>query len=444
MRILLIGSGSREHALAWKLRSSPLCKELYCVPSSSTVELETQAFCEADHLDYEALAELIKERGVDVVICGPEKPLADGFVDKIWSINPACRVLGPSQAAAQLESSKSFAKSVMASAKIPTAEYELALSYERAKEKSLAVLKENSGVVLKADGLAGGKGVFVCHTEKELEAAFCRLENLFSPGEVPKILIEEELIGREFSYFSLVNHKFHTPLGCAVDFKRLGASDTGPNTGGMGAYTPVPWLPSNWESEIKEKVVDPLLAELVKRGIPYTGVLYCGLMLTASGVKVIEFNVRLGDPEAQVLLANEPRDFLQMFLESSEKKEGYTPFSSSSSKSLGIVLTSSDYPYCSEPSFQSDSSLPSSVFKNERAPYAFGASLKKKEDFFLPGKGRVMTIVGQDQKSFKLAKEQAKKKISELKSYWKDCYSRDDIGDKIIAEEMGLEKNSRN
>ena len=439
MRVLLFGNGCREHALAWKLRSSPLCEELYFLPSSSVLSLEGKGLDLEDPSDYLRVAELVKENKIDLLVCGPEKPLSEGLTDKITEIFPSCKVVGPSKAASQLESSKKFAKAMMEKAGVPTARFSFETDFEALHEKAHKELSKNSGVVLKVDGLAGGKGVFVCHSKEDLEEALSRLKAFFKE-KAPKVLIEEELKGREFSYFSLVNHKYHTPLGCAVDFKRLKENDEGPNTGGMGAYTPVPWLPEGWEEDIKSKIMDPLLQTLAKENISYNGILYCGLMLTAEGPKIIEFNVRFGDPEAQVLLANEKRDLLALFLESFESKEGYSPFVPTSSKSVGVVLASSDYPYCKEDKSDSVSLIPKEYFNNQKSPYCFGASMEKRNNAFVSKKGRVITVVGQSENSFVEAKSDVEKRMKTLKDCWSDSYYRNDIASKVIREEASALK----
>ena len=436
MRILLVGNGAREHALAWKIKNSPLCEKLYCTPLSPVTELLAESVsAELSSKDgFAGLLQLIREEKIDLLICGPEKPLAEGLADKIHAEEPSCQVIGPCQFAAGLEASKSFAKEVMKKAGIPTAHYELVSSVEEAARVGSRLIGESGGAVLKADGLAGGKGVFVCHNQEDLAEATKRLEGLFASGE-KKVVVEEELLGREFSYFSLVNHKYHTPLGCAVDFKRLGEGDTGPNTGGMGAYSPVPWLPQGWESEMKEKIMDPLLDQLVADGISYRGFLYCGLMLTKEGIKVIEFNVRLGDPEAQVVLGNDSRDLVELCVSALEKKEGYTSCVSSSSKAVGVVLTSPDYPYPKKEGLLLEGALKEVLFKNDQSPYAFAASLHREGEAFYPQKGRVMTLVGKDLDSFEKAKAQVNQKIKEIGDSWEKAYYRKDIASKVIQEE---------
>lgn len=382
MRVLLVGNGNREHALAWKIRHSSLCTELFTYSSSPFLQEMTLRVPLCQSASYEELARFVHKEKISLLICGPEKPLAEGLVDALKSFAPNCLVVGPTRKAAQLEASKVFAKKMMMKAGIPTAFYEEVRSYESAFLKGLSLLKKNGGVVLKADGLASGKGVFVCHSEADVRLALERLKELFLESE-PRILVEEELLGREFSYFSLVNEQFHTPLGCAVDFKRLEEGDRGPNTGGMGAYTPVPWLPKNWEEEIKEKIVDPLLLLLKEEGVLYHGILYSGLMLTASGIKVIEFNVRLGDPEAQALVVNDSRDYVELFLQSFEQKAGYTPFVASPSKTIAAVLASQDYPYCTAGAPQFQFAFEPSFFKNSKSPYLFASSFEKKDSLFI-------------------------------------------------------------
>lgn len=442
MRVLLVGNGNREHALAWKISTSPLCTELFSFPSSDLLRKKAASLKQDGSFSYSDLAQFVKKEKIEFVVCGPEKPLAEGLVNTLGVVAPGCHVLGPRAEAAELEASKTFAKKLMKKAGIPTASYEEVSSYEGAWQEGLAAIRKKGGVVLKADGLASGKGVFVCHSEEELQRALEHLKELFS-AEKPKILVEEELVGREFSYFSLVHDQYHTPLGCAVDFKRLEEGDLGPNTGGMGAYTPVPWLPLDWESRIKDEIVDPLLLAMKEEGVSYQGVLYCGLMLTDSGIKVIEFNVRLGDPEAQALLVNDKRDYMELFLESFEKKVGYTPFVETRSKAIGAVITSQDYPYCLKEEPQFDFALEPSFFENKESPYVFGSSLLERNGLFYPQKGRVMTVVSQSDNSFAEAKEKLSLEVERVRRLWPESRWRPDIASKVIQEESYEKKELR-
>ena len=432
MRILLIGSGSREHAIAWKLKQSPLAKEIFHWPQSPVLDLlASRAPC-SPQANHEELLHFIKKEKIDLTVCGPEKPLAEGLADTVRAAG--FKIIGPNKKAALLEASKTFAKNIMRRANVPTARFHKTSSLEEAWQKCQEELKLNSGAVIKIDGLASGKGVFVCKNEEEVKTSLEKIKELF-PTAQKNLLIEELLVGREFSYFALINQQYHIPMGCAVDFKRLGVNDTGPNTGGMGAYTPVPWLPPHTEHLIKETIIDPLLNQLSKEDISYTGILYCGLMLTETGIKVIEFNVRLGDPEAQVLAANDKRDWLGLFLDSLEKNRGYKDSITPTQRSLGIVMTSTDYPYCTNVSKKSEEKLSPLLFTAEAAPYCFGGSVKADEKNLFPGKGRVLTIVGQSDKNFQEAKNQAMNKILEINKNWQDSYWRQDIGEKIIKEE---------
>ena len=434
MRVLLVGNGNREHALAWKIGNSSLCNELFTYNSSPVLQELALKVSLPQSASHEELARFVHKEKISLVVCGPEKPLAEGLVDSLKSFSPNCLVVGPTRKAAQLEASKVFAKKMMMKAGIPTAFYEEVTSYESAFLKGLSLLKKNGGVVLKADGLASGKGVFVCHSEDDLRVALERLKEIFLES-APRILLEEELLGREFSYFSLVNEQFHTPLGCAVDFKRLEEGDSGPNTGGMGAYTPVPWLPKNWEEEIKEKIADPLLLLLKEEGVSYQGILYCGLMLTASGIKVIEFNVRFGDPEAQALLVNDPRDYLELFLQSFEQKTGYSPFVASPSKTIAAVLASQDYPYCTIEAPQFQFAFKPSFFENSKNPYIFASSFEKKGSLFYPQKGRVLTAVARSDDSFAEAKVKLSACVEEVQKIWPNFRWRSDIASRVIKEE---------
>jgi phosphoribosylamine---glycine ligase len=288
VKVLLVGSGGREHALAWKLTQSPRLSELHAAPGNPGI-----AGLGACHPvrpdDDEGLLALALELGIDLVVVGPEAPLVAGVADVLRHRGIA--VFGPSRAAAQLEGSKSFAKDVLCAAGVPTAE-------------TLAVARPPC--VVKADGLAAGKGVFVCHTQEELDAGLRAAAAFEGP-----VVIEELLEGEELSVFALVGGESVLPLAPAQDFKRVGDGDTGPNTGGMGSYSPVPGADAAFVEEVVESVHRPVVAELASRGTPFTGLLYAGVMLTADGPQVLEFNCRFGDPETQSILPRLDGDLLE-------------------------------------------------------------------------------------------------------------------------------------
>ncbi len=288
MRVLLLGSGGREHAIAAALAADPAVTDLICAPGNpGTAAFAASA--EVDALDPDAVAALAVERAVDLVVVGPEAPLVAGVADAVRAKGIAC--FGPSKAAAQLEGSKAFAKDVMRAAGVPTAR-----SFVCTSEAEVAAALDAFAppYVVKDDGLAAGKGVVVTDS---------RDEALAHGVACGRVVVEEYLAGPEVSLFVVTDGTAAVPLQPAQDFKRIGDGDAGPNTGGMGAYSPLAWAPPGLVDEVMATVVQPTLAEMRDRGIPFAGVLYVGLALTAEGPKVIEYNCRFGDPETQVVLA---------------------------------------------------------------------------------------------------------------------------------------------
>ena len=308
MNVLLIGSGGREHALAWKLAQSQRLGTLFAAPGNPGIAAHAQivALNVADHA---AVSAFCAEHGVGLVVIGPEAPLVDGLGDSLRTAGFA--VFGPDKAAAQLEGSKAFTKSVCDRAGIPTAGYVHATSRAEARA---ALDKFGVPVVIKADGLAAGKGVTIATTREEAESA---LADLFGPrggaGRVGAV-IEEFLEGEEVSLFVLTDGTDILPFGTAQDHKRVGDGDTGPNTGGMGAYSPARVLTPPLEARALDEIVRPTVAAMAAAGTPFSGVLYAGLMLTADGPKLIEYNARFGDPECQVLMARLDEDLLEVLL----------------------------------------------------------------------------------------------------------------------------------
>jgi phosphoribosylamine--glycine ligase len=303
MNILLIGSGGREHALSWQLAQSPSCAKLYAAPGNPGIELHAECVpIPADDLD--GLIGFVRAHAIDFVVVGPEAPLVAGLADRLREIGVP--VFGPSAAAARLEGSKGFTKDLCARAGIPTAAYARATSAEEA----LALLDGFSiPVVIKADGLAAGKGVIIAETREDAEVA---VEDMFAGafgGAGAEVVIEEYMTGEEASFFALSDGTNVLAFGSAQDHKRVGDGDTGPNTGGMGAYSPAPVLTAELEAQVMDRIVRPTVATLAAEGTPYVGVLFAGLMLTDRGPKLIEYNCRFGDPECQVLMMRLKGDF---------------------------------------------------------------------------------------------------------------------------------------
>jgi len=305
MRVLVVGSGGREHALCWAIAGSPLLTKLYCAPGNPGIAALAECV-DIGVLDIEQLVAFAQEQAIDLVVPGPEATLVAGLADAMGAADIAC--FGPVKAAAQLESSKTFTKEICDAAGIPTALWERFDDAEAARE---FVRHRGAPVVIKADGLAAGKGVVVATTEAEaIEAIDAMMDRKVFGESGASIVIEECLVGPEVSLFAICDGEDAVLLGSAQDHKRVGDGDTGPNTGGMGAYSPVPGFPPALEEACLEQIMRPALREMVRRGTPFRGVLFAGLMLTAEGAKLIEFNVRFGDPECQVLMLRLKSDLL--------------------------------------------------------------------------------------------------------------------------------------
>jgi phosphoribosylamine--glycine ligase len=306
MNILLIGSGGREHALAWALSASPLLTKLYCAPGNPGIA-DVAELAVIDITDHRAVIDLCKTKSIDFVVVGPEAPLVAGLVNDLNA--EGIKAFGPSKFAAQLEGSKGFTKDICANYNIPTAAYGRFKDLEIAKAYLAA---QGVPIVIKADGLAAGKGVTVAMTLPEAEAA---LQDIFSGrfGEA-ECVIEEFLEGEEASFFVLSDGVHTLPLATAQDHKRVGDGDVGPNTGGMGAYSPAPCMTETLCAQALEEIVKPTVKALADMGHPYVGVLYAGLILTKSGPKLIEYNARFGDPETQVLVMRLRDDLLTLLL----------------------------------------------------------------------------------------------------------------------------------
>jgi phosphoribosylamine---glycine ligase len=308
MNILLIGSGGREHALAWAISASPLCDRLLIAPGNpGTATCGTNVAL--DIADHGAIADLCRKERIEFVVVGPEGPLVAGIVDDLATAG--IKTFGPSRAAAQLEGSKGFTKDLCAEFGIPTAAYRRFSEAEAAK----AYLRDGAvPVVVKADGLAAGKGVVVATTVAEAEAAIDMMIGGGLGAAGAEVVIEEFLDGEEASFFALCDGTHAIPLGTAQDHKRAFDRDEGPNTGGMGAYSPAPVLTPEMQARVMREIVQPTLAGMRSRGSPFVGVLYAGLMIGAEGPKLIEYNVRFGDPEAQVLVPRLKTDLVAAML----------------------------------------------------------------------------------------------------------------------------------
>ena len=338
MKVLVIGSGGREHALVWALAQDPEVEQVVAAPGNPGIAVLHPAYdgqtivCRpVDMSDHDAVVALATEIGVDLAVVGPEAPLVAGLADPLRAAGIA--VFGPSKEAAQIEGSKAFAKDVMASASVPTGRAYVCTTPEEAAE---AIDAFGPPYVVKDDGLAAGKGVVVTSDRDEALAHAAGCE---------QVLIEEFLDGPEVSLFAITDGTTVLPMQPAQDFKRLGDNDEGPNTGGMGAYTPLPWAPDGLVAEITDKVLQPTVDEMRRRGTPFSGLLYAGLALTSRGLRVIEFNCRFGDPETQALLPMLKTPLGGLLLAAATGKLGdYDKLSWKNGSAVAVVVAAKKYP----------------------------------------------------------------------------------------------------
>jgi phosphoribosylamine--glycine ligase len=366
VRVLIVGSGGREHALAWKLSQSPALDELHAAPGNPGIaSLGTCHPVRAD--DVEGLLDLARSLEIDLGVIGPEAPLVAGVADELRHAGVA--VFGPSAAAARVEGSKSFAKELMDAAGVPTA----------------ATVAPSPPCVVKADGLAAGKGVFVCRTQEELDAGLRAASALPGP-----LVIEELLEGDELSLFAISDGRDALPLAAARDYKRACDGDTGPNTGGMGAFSPVSRIGPTEVEELVDAIHRPVLAELAQRRTPFIGLLYAGLMLTSDGPRVLEFNCRFGDPETQCILPRVDADLLSALAAAAAGDLRGTELETASRAAVTVVLAAGDYPD------RSDAGSPITGVEEAEARGAlvFHAGTARRGDTLVTSGGRILNVTG--------------------------------------------------
>lgn len=386
MKILVVGSGGREHALAWKLSQSSLVKEIFCIPGNAgTAELGKNFNMGLE--DLSDLSSFCKEKKIDLTVVGPEAPLVAGLADHFK--NEGLRVFGPSKLASQMEGSKSFAKNLMRKYHIPTAEGEV---FDDCSEASSYVEKLEPPIVVKADGLAAGKGVTVAGSREEALAALedCFLAEKFGAAG-KRVVIEQFLSGPEVSVLAFVDGETLLAMEPAQDYKRVYEGDEGPNTGGMGAYSPVPRVTPLIYDEIIESILNPTLRALISEGIEYKGVLYAGLVLTQEGPRVLEFNVRFGDPESQALLPRLKSDLAEVMLAVTEGRLSGLSLEWSNEKCVSAVLASPGYP-ASYPTGLEISGL--EEVNGIESVYVFHAGTAKREEKIVTAGGRVLNVTG--------------------------------------------------
>jgi phosphoribosylamine--glycine ligase len=338
MNILILGSGGREHALAWKIAASPLCTKLFCVPGNAGIAQVAE--CAAvDNADHQAVIAYARDKAIDFFKVGPEAPLCAGIVDDLEAAG--LKAFGPGKWAARLEGSKGFTKDLCKANNIPTAAYQ---RFKNATDAKAYVRLKGAPIVVKDDGLAAGKGVVVAATLDEVEAAIDMMFGGDGGKRAWEIVVEDCLVGEEASFFALCDGDTAIPLASAQDHKRVGDGDTGPNTGGMGAYSPAPIMTAEMNARVMREIVEPTVRAMKAVGAPFKGVLFAGLMITKDGPQLIEYNVRFGDPETQVLMLRLMSDFLPALLAARDGQLKNISLRWNDDAALTVVMAAKGYP----------------------------------------------------------------------------------------------------
>ena len=419
MNLAVIGSGGREHSICYKLKQSPKIKKLICIPGNAGTQ-EIAENIKEDILNFEALYGIITKHDIDLVIVGPEQPLVDGLVN--YLNDKKIRVFGPDKFASQLEGSKAFMKNLCKKNTIPTANFGVFNNFE---EASSFIKKNGAPIVVKADGLAAGKGVSICTSVKEaLKDAKEIINGKFKSSN--QVVLEEFIKGEELSYFVIVDeHSYHF-FGSAQDHKRVGEGDSGPNTGGMGAYSPAPILTQKLEKKIKKKIIEPTLKAMKNLGHSYKGFLYAGLMIHKDEPYLIEYNIRMGDPECQVLMMRLETDLLEIMDCATKSKLNDLKIKWDKKNSITIVLCAKGYPY---------NYIKNSEIKNlsnvlvDKDNQIFHAGTYEKNNKIYSSGGRVLNITSSSE-SLTEARNKSLANINKIN--WSDGFFRKDIGWRII------------
>lgn len=425
MNILIVGNGGREHALAWKLGQSPRVRRLYVAPGNAgtaghNVEIATD--------DIPALLEFAREHQIDLTVVGPEAPLAAGIVDVF--LTAGLRVFGPKRAAAKLEASKLFSKSIMRASGVPTADFAVFDAFDQALRFARALpFAAAPACVVKADGLAAGKGVVIAETRAEAEAA---LEDMFGGafGEAgAEVVIEEFMEGEEASYFAITDGATILPFGGAQDHKRLDEGDTGPNTGGMGAYSPAPILTPQVRGEAIQRIIGPTVRALADAGTPYVGVLYAGLMLTRDGPKLVEYNCRFGDPECQVLMMRLEEDLGEyLYAAATHCLSTLRVPKFSNDTALTVVMAANGYPGAPE----KGGAIEGIAEAEADGAKVFHAGTAEKDGRLVANGGRVLNVTAMA-KTVKAAQQAAYEAVDAIEA--PSLFCRRDIGWREVARQ---------
>ena len=419
MNLAIIGSGGREHAICHKLNQSPKVKKLVCIPGNAGTRTVAKNI-EENILNFDALYKIVRDENIDIIIVGPEVPLVKGIVDYFEA--KKIKIFGPSKFAAQLEGSKAFMKNLCKKYNIPTANFGIYNSFQKAKN---FIKKNGTPVVVKADGLAAGKGVSICNSTED---AFKKVKEILD-GKYKSsrtVVLEEFLEGEEISYFVIVDENSYKFFGVAQDHKKAGEGDVGPNTGGMGAYSPVPFFSNDLERKINKKIIEPTLKALKDKGSPYKGILYAGLMIKKKNPYLIEYNVRLGDPECQTLLMRLKTDLFEIVNHTIKNKLKNLKIKWSSKKCVSIVLCAKGYPskYIKNSEIKNLQNI-----KLDNNNQIFHAGTYEKNNKIFSSGGRVLNIVSVE-KNFVKARKKILGNLDRIN--WIDGFFRKDIGWRII------------
>ncbi len=425
MHILLLGSGGREHALAWKIAASPLVTKLWCAPGNAGIAREAECVA-LDIANHAAVIEFCKTNKVELVVVGPETPLVAGIVDDLTKAG--IKAFGPGREAAQLEGSKGFTKDLCREFDIPTGAYE---RFSTAADALAYVRAQGAPIVVKADGLAAGKGVVVAKTLAEAEAAIAMMfEGAFGAAGA-EVVIEEFLAGREISFFALCDGETAIPLASAQDHKRVFDHDQGPNTGGMGAYSPTPFVTPEVHEQIMSRIILPTVAGMKSRGTPFRGVLYAGVMLTAQGPKLFEYNVRFGDPECQVLMLRMMSDIVPAFLAACDGELSHFNLRWYAEPALTVVMAAKGYPGDYRKGTRIDGLDDAGKIDGVEI---FHAGTVARDGAILANGGRVLNVCAMG-KTVREAQARAYQAIDRIK--WPDGFCRRDIAWQAVELERG-------
>jgi phosphoribosylamine--glycine ligase len=423
MNILILGSGGREHALAWKMAASPLSEKLYCAPGNAGIAREAQCV-PLDLADHAAVIVFCKSHKIDLVVVGPEVPLCAGIVDDLEAAG--IKAFGPSKWAARLEASKGFTKDLCKANRIPTAAYERFKGASAAKDY---VRRQGAPIVVKADGLAAGKGVVVAETIAEAEAA---IDMMFDGGlgqPAWEIVIEDCLVGEEASFFALCDGETAVQLASAQDHKRVGDGDNGPNTGGMGAYSPAPIMTPEMNQRVMDEIIHPTVRAMKAMGAPYKGVLFAGLMITKDGPQLIEYNVRFGDPECQVLMLRLMSDLLPALVAARDGQLKNFDLRWYPDAALTVVMAAKGYPgnYAKGTLIEGLDAA-----AQVEGVEIFHAGTKTDGDHIVANGGRVLNVCARGN-SVAQAQQRAYAAVDRIQ--WPDGFCRRDIGWRAIERE---------